>query len=333
MANQSKAARRIKAQPATLPTASQLPLELFQQLFQSFPDAVFLIDSDARILELNEKAQLEFGGASASLVGQALEKVFPPAAARRLKTVCWQTRSGKLEHRDFLFRTHHRSKLNKAFRARLLCCKHSNATLTFVILQDVSAAVRTREQLASKQKTLQKLNLQLQELVQQDGLTGLYNRRFFEQAFEMEFARSLRYRLPLSLALIDVDNFKQVNDQYGHLMGDAVLQAIATVLKFRTRQSDVAARYGGEEFALILPHTDPNGAVQVAEKIRCEIAETIVEHKKHQISVTVSVGVTTLMGELVKREQLLERADQALYKAKRNGKNQTAFLALQPELH
>lgn len=160
------------------------------------------------------------------------------------------------------------------------------------------------------------LRKQLFNLAIYDDLTGLYNFRFFTQAIEREISRSKRYGHPLTILLMDIDDFKKINDTYGHEKGNEVLKCLAETILESVRDSDYAARYGGEEFVLILPQTPPEEGFMVAERIR----ENISRHQFDFGNVTVSVGVAT-NHESSGREGLLKRADMAMYAAKKNGKN------------
>ncbi|MES9996914.1 diguanylate cyclase [Desulfovibrio aminophilus] len=155
-----------------------------------------------------------------------------------------------------------------------------------------------------------------------DGLTRIHNRRSLDERLVQELKRHQRYRLPLSLLMLDVDHFKQVNDTHGHLAGDEVLRRIGAVLQESLRSTDFAARYGGEEFAVLLPHTPQKDARKLAERIRTRIAEADFESEQGAFRVTASIGVASLgVGSLQKEKELLLQADQALYTAKNNGRN------------
>ena len=164
-----------------------------------------------------------------------------------------------------------------------------------------------------------------------DGLTGLANRRSFDDELALEWRRAERVGDSLALLLIDLDNFKSVNDGLGHQAGDAVLRRVAAILDSGARQVDLAARYGGEEFALLAPETDLIGATKLAERLRVELeAATIQVPNGSEVSVTASFGVA-VKGELERAEQLVAAADQALYEAKRNGKNRVVAADPQAE--
>lgn len=157
-----------------------------------------------------------------------------------------------------------------------------------------------------------------------DGLTRIYNRRFFDQTLSREYLRARRNKTPLSVVMIDIDNFKEYNDTYGHQAGDDCLREVAKTLKaFTRRPGDIAARYGGEEFACILPDTYLDGAVTLADIIREGIEQMEIPHEKSEISqyVTISAGVWTYTGEEISIQTILEKTDDALYKAKKSGRN------------
>ncbi|MBF0399771.1 MAG: diguanylate cyclase [Magnetococcales bacterium] len=178
-----------------------------------------------------------------------------------------------------------------------------------------------------------KMSDRFRDMATLDGLTGIPNRRRFDQFLTQEWHRSLRAKSPLSLILMDIDFFKPYNDNYGHSAGDdclrTVAQALATCL---TRATDLVARYGGEEFVCVLPETDSAGAVQFGEKIRHAISRLQIPHaySKTGPHVTISLGVTTsIPSQAAKPEELICVADQNLYRAKDEGRNRLAFSILQ----
>lgn len=154
-----------------------------------------------------------------------------------------------------------------------------------------------------------------------DGLTEVFNRRYFEDALERELARARRYERPLSLVLVDLDHFKTINDEFGHLAGDAVLKEVALTMRSRTRREDVLARYGGEEFALLLPEVDHHGAAQLAEKARKLVERLCVAYQDKELRVTLSAGVATASKKKEEGVDLIRRADEKLYQAKIAGRN------------
>ncbi|WLQ12649.1 GGDEF domain-containing protein [Hahella aquimaris] len=163
----------------------------------------------------------------------------------------------------------------------------------------------------------------LTELTIQDGLTGVKNRRYFDQILNADLRRASRLNYPISLLLIDIDHFKRVNDRYGHLVGDECLvQTAQTLMRQLQRNSDVLARYGGEEFGIILPGVDAEEAAALAEKLRRAVAACAVWNLSDPVSVTISIGgVSGVPRETMTPKQLLELADKALYQAKSYGRN------------
>jgi diguanylate cyclase (GGDEF)-like protein len=172
-------------------------------------------------------------------------------------------------------------------------------------------------------------NVDLHEAVQRqavtDELTGLFNHRRFQEAMVSEAERAKRFGQPMGLVMIDIDNFKQVNDRFGHQTGDRVLAEVARVLRESSREIDAPARYGGEELAVVLPQTDLEGAYQLAERIRKGIASLDLDlgDDRGALTVTASLGVASLPQSALEPRRLLAAADAALYEAKRTGKNKT----------
>lgn len=168
---------------------------------------------------------------------------------------------------------------------------------------------------------LQRLLQMLSDRARVDGLTGLWNRALFDHRLNEELARCERHRRPLSLAMIDVDHFKSVNDTFGHPAGDAVLAGLGKLLLREARQSDVACRYGGEEFALIMPDTTPEDACVLCERVR--LALSALNWPRHpDRRITASFGVSGVRTALASnRDLLIEEADKALYRAKHGGRN------------
>lgn len=188
---------------------------------------------------------------------------------------------------------------------------------------ELRAVKNERETLIESSKHLYSTNAELGRLAFEDDLTGLHNMRYFHDYFQREMQRSLRYKSCFSLLLLDLDDFKQVNDSYGHQAGDRVLQYIADLIGRTMRQVDMAARYGGEEFAVFLPETSKTEAMIIAERLRRRIDEHKTPWQQHNISVTASIGVTYFDPEQEEayKDQIIARADKAMYLAKHEGKN------------
>lgn len=191
---------------------------------------------------------------------------------------------------------------------------------------ELIARVNTHLRMKELYEALQDKNRQLQEKANRDGLTDLYNHRYFHEHLVREIERVKRYGGVVSFVLADIDFFKKINDTYGHQAGDNVLKEIAQILKNGIRDSDLAARYGGEEFALVLLQTQVEVALQTSERLRIQIAEHPFSGFFPPLHITASFGVATFPAVSIKEEKdLVEAADQALYQAKKEGRNKVVL--------
>jgi diguanylate cyclase (GGDEF)-like protein len=197
-------------------------------------------------------------------------------------------------------------------------------TLQENVTEDLEYKVQERTlELEVALRELSDINRELEQKNTLDALTGIRNRRYFDKKYQAEVRRSRREQTELSIAMIDIDHFKKVNDEYGHLVGDECIKSVATILnKALKRPSDDVCRYGGEEFALILPHTDLNGALALVEQLRVEIQNTTIQAEDVSINITISAGVGSAIAELNQSEDaILALADKQLYLAKNAGRN------------
>jgi diguanylate cyclase (GGDEF)-like protein len=251
------------------------------------------------------------------------------ALQANLRHLTWQTQM--IAAGDFSQRVDFMGDFSEAFNAMVIQL-HDNRQQ----LQEKQAALtRLNEDLRAEIELRKKTEVSLRQseesyrqLAITDPLTGVFNRRYFFQRAHSEMQRACRYRHPLTVIIFDLDYFKLVNDNYGHTAGDLVLQAIANLVHTSIRAADIFARYGGEEFILLLPETGLEAGVDLAERLRRKIAATPVPHTPNHIDITVSAGVTTLAyseqpvsppPETL--DQLINQADQALYEAKKAGRN------------
>ena len=190
----------------------------------------------------------------------------------------------------------------------------------FCLVQITDASVSLK-----RERVLKSHSERLSKEATTDGLTGAYNRRFFDERFAAEFGRAQRQNIPLSLIMLDVDFFKNYNDCYGHPAGDKVLISVVAALKSQLhRPTDVVMRYGGEEFAVILPDSDAKGGQTIAEKLRVTVSDLNIPHGKSTVAdhITISVGITTYQHDAVCNATcFLDTADSALYSAKHGGRN------------
>ncbi|SHJ69767.1 diguanylate cyclase (GGDEF) domain-containing protein [Malonomonas rubra DSM 5091] len=193
------------------------------------------------------------------------------------------------------------------------------------LVMELKDAKEKAESLASE---LRDANSRLKELVSRDGLTGLYNHRYFQEILDKEMARAQRYQSSLSLIMFDIDFFKDVNDSFGHPAGDLVLMNLARVVEGAVRPSDIVARYGGEEFAVILPETNKAGMRVFSERLRRCVEGVTTLADNQQIQVTISVGGTSIVPEQTNldKQDLIDAADRALYESKRNGRNRVTIV-------
>jgi diguanylate cyclase (GGDEF)-like protein len=181
----------------------------------------------------------------------------------------------------------------------------------FTVISDLAAAAAENARLYQH----------AQELAITDGLTGLYLRRFFNQRFDEELMRFQEHGTPFTLLILDLDHFKRINDRLGHVAGDQILIQVADILKKEARIADITCRFGGEEFALILPNTPAEGGLIMAERIRVKIAERGFLAGSEAIQLTVSIGLGECPRHGRNQLDLVKSADEALYTAKRTGRN------------
>ncbi len=187
---------------------------------------------------------------------------------------------------------------------------------------ELIARVNIHLQIRELHENLKEKNRQLKEMANRDGLTGLYNHRYFQETISKDFQRAIRYHESLSCVMFDIDHFKKFNDNYGHQTGDMVLKTLGGLIEELIRDSDLSARYGGEEFVLLMYHTAPKEALMIAERLR----KAVEQYKFHAddlvLTVNISVGVAGFPHpEITDAKTLIECADKALYRAKDEGRN------------
>lgn len=178
---------------------------------------------------------------------------------------------------------------------------------------------------ATNKKELEKANADLAILSQTDGLTQLFNRNHWQHCLEVEFKRYTRSQHSSSLVMIDIDNFKQVNDSYGHLVGDEVVRSLAKIIREQVRETDISGRYGGDEFAIILADTTLNDAVIFAERLRHSVEKARVIYNDIEIEYTVSLGLAEVEPNMSSYIQWIEATDAALYESKNSGRNKVSL--------
>jgi diguanylate cyclase (GGDEF)-like protein len=178
---------------------------------------------------------------------------------------------------------------------------------------------------ATRKKDLEKANSELSILSQTDGLTQLFNRMHWENCLKSEFKRWVRSQNPSCLVMLDIDHFKNVNDTYGHMVGDEVIRHISGLIRHHVRETDVSGRYGGEEFAVLLADTTLDNAHVFAERLRSEIEDSVVTYNDIDLKYTVSLGIAEIDSSIKNFQAWIECADAALYKSKETGRNKISF--------
>jgi diguanylate cyclase (GGDEF)-like protein len=275
---------------------------LHRQVLEELRDPIIIIGRSGQIVEANASASQQLRG-GAPLTGLAINAVIAHGALNAL--LDGAAESAEIPIGD---RTWH-------VRATRLQAPAMRNRKTVLVLRNITDRLEAENE-------LRQVKQEMERLAHTDSLTGLANRRFFMQRLHEEIDRATRYRHPLSVLLLDLDLFKQVNDTHGHDAGDRVLAAVAHTISRVKRTSDVAARVGGEEFALLLPATDLEGAGQLAERLRRDIAATHVEYASgERVSVTTSIGFAAIHERENDLDDLLVRADRALYRAKHEGRD------------
>lgn len=288
---------------------------------------VLIIDSQRNIVFSNRFIEVHSGKSSGELLNKNIYHEFNELPQRWLERKIESVTQLKTpaycswEQRHHLFELPHTRPIttNSKFMAQ---------NCTFLPVQDNGVVVQVCiliEDVTDVCHYQQMLNKTLEDLAMAnriDGLTQVFNRRHWEECMAQEFARARRYKHDVSLIMIDLDRFKLINDNYGHQAGDLVLIESAKYIKSMLRISDIFGRYGGEEFCVILPETDLIGAADVAERIREGFQYLKLGYKGIDIPVTISVGVTNLMPTDTRYEDMISRADAALYQSKANGRNQ-----------
>jgi len=284
-------------------------------LAESAYDAIIMIDTNGRVSFWNHAAEKLFGYNEVEVMEKEVHSLIAPEEARpKAETGMYEfAMTGKGPAMGMVQET---------------TGLHKDGT-TFPVERSVSAfrlgeewyAVATIRDITKRKETEAKLR----ELATTDGLTGLNNRRQFMELSEREFARSMRYGRPLSMFMMDIDHFKNVNDTYGHDIGDVVLRSLSETSSIALRNADILGRLGGEEFGVLLSETGEDAAMEVADRLRGSIERTAIATNSGELTITVSIGVATLNPETKTLERLLKRADMALYDAKQSGRNRTVL--------
>lgn len=298
-------------------------------IIEEMSEGIIVIDHRSRVIDMN-RAAMQYvvldSHSRVSLLGKPIDIALShwPELAKQCRTLADKSTT-------IITKPHLSYYLE--VRATRLQNPQQYATGRLIMLRDITQ--QQQDQLEIKQANAEltrqlaenkALHNQLEKQAIRDGLTQLFNRRYFEETVPAEFAKAQRSGQPLSIILLDIDHFKGVNDTYGHLAGDCALRTFAQIIQKQIRESDIACRYGGEEFVVAMPNMPLDGAVERADSIRRVFKSTLLEFEEHCFSATVSIGVGTVpdssgIHAMTHPDHLLQKVDQALYRAKKNGRD------------
>ncbi len=290
-----------------------------EMVIEQLTDGMIVLDGQDRIVDINPAARRLLHGLAETWIGQPAKTILAPyfdlsargAGGERVEFTLGESQPHYLEL--LISRLH---------------SQRGDPAGSLLVLRDITSrkqaelgAQEANRRLQAQLQEINRLRDQLHEQAIRDVLTGLFNRRYLEETLGRELTRAERENYPLSLLMIDIDRFKQVNDAYSHQAGDLMLQRLGEVLGKRTRYSDIACRFGGDEFVVVMPGTAQEVAVARAEELRSAFAEGRTREQENEIGGTISVGVATFPVHAAGAEELLRVADQALYLAKSRGRN------------
>ena len=300
---------------------------LFADLPNRLNTGILILDKNFNILMWNRFLEVHANKSDKQVIGKSIFTIFPELPRkwfeRKLSSVIQlknQTFCG-WEQRHHLFELSHSRPITTDSDFMAQNCTflpievEGEVERICILIEDVTDVCHYQTQL---NKALNELALSNRI----DGLTQAFNRKHWEECLASEFSRARRYKQELALVMLDLDQFKLLNDTYGHQGGDKVLIETTDVINELLRMGDLFGRYGGEEFSVILPNTELTGAHDVAERIRKTIENSVIEYQGKKINVTVSIGIAVMNEYDTRYEDIISRADIALYKAKNSGRNQ-----------
>ncbi len=278
-------------------------------IIENSTEAIVITNADGEIKDVNKAFESIFGHSADYARGKSMADFLPQ----------WPELT-ELKPQQFTQETEGRRSGGEAFPARV--------TYTRLLSDGLAIYVG----FISDQTDVKRVQELLQHEANHDFLTGLNNRRYFDEQLFVEIERSRRSGLPLALLMLDIDHFKGINDTYGHPLGDQVLQLLASELRRQARAGDVLSRYGGEEFMLLMPNASKDSAYRMAERLRIAVERLEINYAGESVRFTISIGLTNLSGtDIFDAEDMLKQADKALYDAKHNGRNRVEVFSAAAE--
>ena len=298
------------------------------QLIERINSGVLVVDEDCCLLYFNRFMESHSLLQASEVIGKNLFDVFPEAPQRWLQRkiqsvfVLNTPAFSSWEQRQFVFKMRHARPVTTSseFMAQNItfipiCSEgRSEPDKVGIVVEDMTDVFFYQEKLKETLK-------QLEQVSRTDGLTKVWNRRYWEERFRIEFETAQRHEHALSLIMFDLDKFKSVNDVYGHQAGDLVLVEAAALVQNVLRKGDLLGRYGGEEFGIILPNTSASGAAELAERIRKQFEQHQMTFNEQIINATMSIGICQFDTRFTRFEDMVTRADLSLYQSKRTGRN------------
>ena len=305
-------------------------------MFEQHPLVMLLIEPlTGEILDANQAAVNFYAYPRSKLCGMSIDD-FKPLVAEQMAT---GRKVFSEERNHYICSQRLASGEERIVELHLSPIALQEKQVLFSIIHDITERKQAESELRRAHDALEIAHRELQEsfareqhLARIDELTGINNRRSLVEFTEREFNVAMRYRPPLSVVMFDIDDFKQINDTFGHSVGDQVLQRLTQVVRAKLRSADFIGRYGGDEFVILCPHTSAQEALPLAERIHASSASIRMETDKGPLAITVSIGIAETThssvpgsGKSDTLENLFHRADQALYAAKQTGKNRTVI--------
>ncbi len=284
----------------------------YRAIFKTAGESIFIYNTDGVILDANAAALKEFGYGLEELTSLGMKNLYATPSIMQLYNI---TSNPEME----MNRT---GSMESMFITRTGTPVHVWITQSSIVFEGQPAVLSVVRDITERKDREKSLTREART----DFLTGALNRRAFEDHFSREFMRKKRYSRPMSIMILDIDNFKKINDTYGHETGDSTLKALVSIIDKQLRDSDLFARFGGEEFIIALPESDEDGACLLGERIREGIENASVEAGENQVTFTVSAGITEIKSGDENIKEVIARADKALYQAKAAGKNRVICL-------